>query len=124
METSMLACLIVSLALAALAVDGSLTGKWYVVGDIAGTISDSVRTLIQDGTKLAGSCKGEDSASEWVRLSKAINDRILADFNQQQQRGYDQIRAAQAIMEQTMKQEATFQANFGADAGRCSSPES
>ena len=49
---------------------------------------------------------------EWVRLSKAINDKMLADFNQKLKQGYDQIRAAQAIMEQTMKQEAAFQANF------------
>jgi len=49
---------------------------------------------------------------EWVRLSKVINDKMLADFNQKLQQGYDQIRAAQAIMEQTMKQEAAFQANF------------
>jgi hypothetical protein len=49
---------------------------------------------------------------EWVRLSKAINDKMLADFNQKLKQGYDQIRAAQAIMEQTMKQQAAFQANF------------
>jgi len=49
---------------------------------------------------------------EWVRLSKAITEKMLADFNQKLQQGYDQIRAAQAIMEQTMKQQAAFQANF------------
>jgi hypothetical protein len=49
---------------------------------------------------------------EWVRLSKAINDKMMADFNQKLKQGYDQIRASQAIMEQTMKQEAAFQANF------------
>jgi hypothetical protein len=49
---------------------------------------------------------------EWVRLSKAIAEKMLADFNQKLQQGYDQIRAAQAIMEQTMKQQAAFQANF------------
>jgi len=49
---------------------------------------------------------------EWVRLSKAINDRMLADFNQKLKQGYDQLRAAQAIVEQTMKQQAAFQANF------------
>ena len=49
---------------------------------------------------------------EWVRLSKAINDKMLADFNQKLKQGYDQLRAAQAIMEQTMKQQAAFQANF------------
>ena len=48
----------------------------------------------------------------WVRLSKAINDRMLADFNQKLKQGYDQLRAAQAIMEQTMKDQAAFQANF------------
>jgi hypothetical protein len=49
---------------------------------------------------------------EWVRLSKTITDKMLADFNQKLQQGYDQLRAAQAIMEQTMKQQAAFQANF------------
>jgi hypothetical protein len=49
---------------------------------------------------------------EWVRLSKAITDKMLADFNQKLQQGYDQLRAAQAIMEQTMKQQAAFQAKF------------
>ncbi len=49
---------------------------------------------------------------EWVRLSKAINDKMLADFNQKLKQGYDQLRAAQAIMEQTMRQQAAFQANF------------
>jgi hypothetical protein len=49
---------------------------------------------------------------EWVRLSKAINEKMLADFNQKLKQGYDQLRAAQAIMEQTMKQQAAFQANF------------
>jgi hypothetical protein len=49
---------------------------------------------------------------EWVRLSRAINDKMLADFNQKLKQGYDEIRAAQAIMEQTMKQQAEFQANF------------
>lgn len=49
---------------------------------------------------------------EWVRLAKAINDKMIADFNQKLKEGYDQLRAAQAIMEQTMKQEAAFQANF------------
>ena len=49
---------------------------------------------------------------EWVRLSKAINDKMLADFNQKLKQGYDQLRAAQAIMEQTMKDQAAFQANF------------
>jgi len=49
---------------------------------------------------------------EWVRLSKAIDDKMVADFNQKLKQGYDQLRAAQAIMEQTMKQQAAFQANF------------
>ena len=48
----------------------------------------------------------------WGRLSKAITDKMLADFNQKLKQGYDQLRAAQAIMEQTMKQQAAFQANF------------
>ena len=49
---------------------------------------------------------------EWGRLSKAINDKMMADFNQKMKQGWDQLRAAQAIMEQTMRQQAAFQANF------------
>jgi hypothetical protein len=49
---------------------------------------------------------------EWVRLSKAINDKMMADFNQKMKQGWDQLRAAQAISEQTMRQQAAFQANF------------
>jgi len=49
---------------------------------------------------------------EWVRLSKAINDKMLADFNQKLKEGYDQIRASQAMMEETMRQQAAFQASF------------
>lgn len=49
---------------------------------------------------------------KWVRLSKQINDKMLADFNQKLKEGYDQLRAAQAIVAQTMKQQAAFQANF------------
>ncbi len=49
---------------------------------------------------------------EWVRLTKAINDKMMADFNQKMKQGWDQLRAAQAIMEQTMQQQAAFQANF------------
>ncbi|HEY6763347.1 MAG TPA: cysteine rich repeat-containing protein [Candidatus Sulfotelmatobacter sp.] len=49
---------------------------------------------------------------QWGRLAKAINDKMLADFNQKLQQGYDQLRAAQAIRDQTMKQQAAFQANF------------
>ena len=49
---------------------------------------------------------------KWARLSKAINDKMVADFNQKLKQGYDQLRAAQAIVAQTMKQQAAFQANF------------
>jgi len=31
---------------------------------------------------------------EWVRLSKAINDKMLADFNQKLKQGYDNSRGA------------------------------
>ncbi len=48
----------------------------------------------------------------WIRLSKAITAKMVADFNQKLQQGYDQLRAAQAIVDQTMKQQAAFQANF------------
>ncbi|MGA8672380.1 MAG: cysteine rich repeat-containing protein [Terracidiphilus sp.] len=49
---------------------------------------------------------------EWARLTKAINDKMMADFNQKMKQGWDQLRAAQAISEQTMRQQAAFQANF------------
>jgi hypothetical protein len=49
---------------------------------------------------------------EWGRLSKAINDQMMADFNQKMKQGWDQLRAAQAMMEETMRQQAAFQANF------------
>ena len=49
---------------------------------------------------------------EWARLTKAINDKMLADFNQKLKQGYDQSAAAEAIMDQTMRQQAAFQANF------------
>ena len=49
---------------------------------------------------------------KWVRLSKAINEKMLADFNQKLKQGYDQLRAAQAITEQTMRDQAAFQKNF------------
>jgi hypothetical protein len=49
---------------------------------------------------------------EWVRLSKAITAKMVADFNQKLKEGYDQLRAAQAIVAQTMKDQAAFQANF------------
>jgi hypothetical protein len=49
---------------------------------------------------------------EWGRLTTAINDKLMADFNQKMKQGWDQLRAAQAIMEQTMRQQAAFQANF------------
>ena len=49
---------------------------------------------------------------KWARLTKQINDKMLADFNQKLKQGYDQLAAAQAIVEQTMQQQAAFQANF------------
>jgi hypothetical protein len=49
---------------------------------------------------------------EWIRLTKAINDKMMADFNQKMKQGWDQLRAANAIMEETMRQQAAFQANF------------
>jgi hypothetical protein len=49
---------------------------------------------------------------QWIRLSKAITDKMQADFQQKLKQGYDQLAAAQRIMEQTMQQQAAFQANF------------
>lgn len=48
----------------------------------------------------------------WARLSKAINDKMVADFNQKLKEGYDELRAAQAIVEQTMRQQSALLANF------------
>ena len=49
---------------------------------------------------------------QWARLNKAINDKVVADMTQKLKQGEDQLRAAQAIMNQTMKEQAAFQANF------------
>ena len=49
---------------------------------------------------------------EWGRLTKAINDKMMADFQQKMKQGWDQLRAAEAIRQQTMQQQAAFQANF------------
>ncbi|MDP9012636.1 MAG: cysteine rich repeat-containing protein [Pseudomonadota bacterium] len=49
---------------------------------------------------------------QWGRLVKAINDKVVADMAQKLKQGEDQLRAAQAIMNQTMKDQAAFQANF------------
>ncbi len=49
---------------------------------------------------------------KWARLSKAISDKMEADFNAKMKESDDQLRAAQAIMQQTMRQQAAFQANF------------
>ena len=49
---------------------------------------------------------------QWGRLTKAINDKMTADFNAKLKQGYDQIRASQAIMAETMRQQAAFTANF------------
>lgn len=48
----------------------------------------------------------------WDRLAKAINDKVVADMAQKLKQGEDQLRATQAIMNQTMKDQAAFQANF------------
>jgi hypothetical protein len=49
---------------------------------------------------------------QWGRLAKAITDKVVADTSQKLKEGEDQLRAAQAIMNQTMKEQAAFQANF------------
>jgi hypothetical protein len=50
---------------------------------------------------------------QWMQLDKSINDQILASFNQKLQQGYDQLRAAQAVMSQVQAQEKEF--NKGID---------
>ena len=49
---------------------------------------------------------------EWMKLSKAISDKMNAEFQQKLKQGLDQLHAAEAIRQQTMKDQATFQANF------------
>jgi hypothetical protein len=45
---------------------------------------------------------------QWVQVNKSINDQLLASFNQKLQQGYDQLRAAQAVMSQVQAQEKEF----------------
>jgi len=45
---------------------------------------------------------------QWVQVNKSINDQLLASFNQKLQQGYDQLRAAQAVMAQTQAQVKEF----------------
>ena len=49
---------------------------------------------------------------EWIRLTKSINDKMMADYDAKMKLGWDQLRAAEAIRAQTMQQQAAFQANF------------
>ncbi len=49
---------------------------------------------------------------QWNRRYKAIDATLTQMFNQKLQQGWDQLRAAQAIQDQTMKDQAAFQANF------------
>jgi hypothetical protein len=49
---------------------------------------------------------------EWARLAAAINNKITADLQQQLKKGNDELHAAQMIMQQTMREQASFQANF------------
>lgn len=74
MNKKILGCFVALSALSALGADGSVSGNWHVVGNIAGTISDSVCTLTQDGTRLTGSCKGEDSTSD---LTGSVTDKEI-----------------------------------------------
>ena len=49
---------------------------------------------------------------EWTKLAKSIDDKMMADWNQKMKQGWDQLRAANAIMEQTMRDQKAFQDNF------------
>ncbi len=49
---------------------------------------------------------------EWMKLSKAISDKMNADFQQKLKQGLDQLHAAEAIRQKTMQDQAAFQANF------------
>lgn len=45
---------------------------------------------------------------QWVQVNKSINDQLQAAFDQKLKQGYDQIRAAQAVMAQTQAQVKEF----------------
>ena len=49
---------------------------------------------------------------QWTLRYRAINATLLQMFNQKLQQGWDQLRAAQAISDQTMRDQQAFQANF------------
>ena len=49
---------------------------------------------------------------EWSRLAEAIGKKMQDDFNQKLKQGLEQIVAAEKIMDETMRQQAAFQANF------------
>ena len=50
----------------------------------------------------------------WTARSTAIAQQLVAIFNQKLKQGYDQIRAAQATMEQVMKNDAEFEKGINA----------
>ncbi len=45
---------------------------------------------------------------QWMQVNKTINDQLQAAFDQKLKQGYDQLRAAQAVMAQTQAQEKKF----------------
>jgi hypothetical protein len=45
---------------------------------------------------------------QWEQVDKTINDQLLAAFNQKLQQGYDQLRAAAAVMSQVQAQVQEF----------------
>jgi uncharacterized protein (DUF2147 family) len=83
MKEPVLGCLVVLSVVPAFAADGNVTGNWHVVGNIAGTISDSVCTLTEDGTKLTGACKGEDSTNDVTGTvtDKEISWSLKSNYN-------------------------------------------
>lgn len=49
---------------------------------------------------------------QWTMRYRAINATLTQMFNQKLQQGWDQLHAAQALDEQTMRNAAEFQKNF------------
>jgi hypothetical protein len=59
---------------------------------------------------------------QWDKLTQSIHDQLMTAFNQKLKQGYDQIRAAHEVMEQTMAQERTFDAGIAKQDAALRSP--
>jgi hypothetical protein len=71
-------------------------------------------TLDKRLTVFAAISKSLHPLPAWTARSTAIAQQLVAIFNQKLKQGYDQLRAAQATMEQVMKNDAAFQKGIDA----------